>query len=243
MPADELDTTDSRPVPLRNVTEQSLYQQSFTNPQTGQEAITLGYIGAGRYLSVDLDVMRRALPHLLRKWYDEPDLRDTIARIAEASLRDLGPDQVPAAAVVRAAPSTDYLTDRMARDMYCASFAVDSIPDDGWDNDPNRQDYTRNARLALHWMQTNPDIAETVIGAAPADAPPTTGHDSAADEVIARARTAVEVITAHRQQIQHRDNERVRADELSRWHTSDDAIARHAGTELSGPGSSAGAAW
>jgi hypothetical protein len=62
-----------------------------------------------------------------------------------------------------------------------------------------------------------------------------------ADEVIARARTAVEVITAHRQQIQHRENQRARDEELSRWHTNHHATDRHA-TELSGPGSSA-AAW
>jgi len=59
---------------------------------------------------------------------------------------------------------------------------------------------------------------------------------TAADEVIARARTAVEVITAHRQQSQHRENQRARDEELGRWHTHDHA------TELSGPGSSA-AAW
>jgi hypothetical protein len=59
----------------------------------------------------------------------------------------------------------------------------------------------------------------------------------AADEVIARARTAVEVLTAHRQQLQHRETERARDEELGRWHTHDHA------TELSGPGSSVGAAW
>jgi hypothetical protein len=220
-----------------------MYQQSFTNPLTGQEAITLGHIGAGRYLSVDLDVMRRALPQLLHRWYDEPDLRDTIARIAEAALRDLGPDQAAGAAVVRAAPGTDFLIDRMARDIYCASFAVDSIIDEGWDNDPNRPEYTRNARLAFHWMQSNPDIAETVIGSAAADTLPNTGHNSAADDVIARARTALEVITAHRQHTQRRDLEQARADQVSCWHSSDDTTDRDAGTELSGPASAAGAAW
>jgi hypothetical protein len=65
---------------------------------------------------------------------------------------------------------------------------------------------------------------------------------AAADEVIARARTAVEVLTAHRQQIQHRENARGRDEELSRWHTNDHDTDRYA-TELSGPGSSAGAAW
>jgi hypothetical protein len=72
---------------------------------------------------------------------------------------------------------------------------------------------------------------------------------TAANAVIARARTAVEVITAHRQQLQHRDTERARDEELSRWHTNDHATDRQvatnrkAGTELAGPGSSAGAAW
>jgi hypothetical protein len=66
---------------------------------------------------------------------------------------------------------------------------------------------------------------------------------TAANERIARARTAVEVLTAHRQQIQHRETERARAEELSRWHANDHDTGRQAGTELSGPGSSAGAAW
>jgi hypothetical protein len=66
---------------------------------------------------------------------------------------------------------------------------------------------------------------------------------TAADQVIARARTAVEVITVHRQQLQHRENQRARDDQLSRWHTNDHATAWHAGTELSEPGSSAEAAW
>jgi hypothetical protein len=69
-------------------------------------------------------------------------------------------------------------------------------------------------------------------------------HDAgaAADDVIARARTAVEVITAHRQQMQHRDLEQARAGELRRWHTSDRANVQQVTSELSGP-SSAGAAW
>jgi hypothetical protein len=66
---------------------------------------------------------------------------------------------------------------------------------------------------------------------------------SIAGEVIARARTAIEVITAHRQQLQHRENQRARNEELSRRHSSDDTESRHAGTELSGPASAAGAAW
>jgi hypothetical protein len=76
-----------------------------------------------------------------------------------------------------------------------------------------------------------------------APAGPEAEAGSAADEGIARARTAVAVLTAQRQQIQHRENQRARAEELSRWHTNDHATAWHAGTELSGLGSSAGAAW
>jgi hypothetical protein len=66
---------------------------------------------------------------------------------------------------------------------------------------------------------------------------------TASDEVIARARTAVEVITAHRQHMQRRDTERARNEELRRWHTNDHATGRQAGAELPGPGSSAEAAW
>jgi hypothetical protein len=65
---------------------------------------------------------------------------------------------------------------------------------------------------------------------------------TAAAEVIARARTAVEVITAHRQQTQHRENERARGEEFSRWHTSDHTNGRDAGAGLSGP-APAEAAW
>jgi hypothetical protein len=64
---------------------------------------------------------------------------------------------------------------------------------------------------------------------------------AAADEVIARARTAVAVLTAHRQQLQHRESQRARAEELSRWHTNDHGTDRYA-TEIDGP-SPAGAAW
>jgi len=64
---------------------------------------------------------------------------------------------------------------------------------------------------------------------------------AAADELISRARTAVEMLTAHRQQIQHRDTKRARDEELSRWHTNDNATVRHA-TEFDGR-SPAGEAW
>jgi hypothetical protein len=62
-----------------------------------------------------------------------------------------------------------------------------------------------------------------------------------ADEVIARARTGVEVITARRQQIQYRENQLARDEELSRWHTNDHATDRYA-TEIDGP-APAEAAW
>jgi hypothetical protein len=61
-----------------------------------------------------------------------------------------------------------------------------------------------------------------------------------ADELIARARTAVEVITAHRQHMQRRDNEQVRADDLR--HINDHVTYRHAATEIDGP-APGGAAW
>jgi hypothetical protein len=58
---------------------------------------------------------------------------------------------------------------------------------------------------------------------------------TAADEVIARARTAVAVIADHRQQLPHRENQRARDEELSRWHTNDHANGLDVGTGLSGP--------
>jgi hypothetical protein len=75
------------------------------------------------------------------------------------------------------------------------------------------------------------------------DQPHVRDASAADDDLIARARTAVQVITTHRQDTHHRRTEQARADKLSRWHSNDHANVQQITSELSGPGSSAGAAW
>jgi hypothetical protein len=74
------------------------------------------------------------------------------------------------------------------------------------------------------------------------DQPQVRDASAADDDLTARARTAVEVMTADRQQTQHRDIEQAWAAELSRWLTSDHANVQQITSELSGPASSAGTA-